>query len=39
VKIRCNPLGRRFQVPAIVLLGAQWGDEGKEHFAQRGFQT
>jgi hypothetical protein len=29
VKIAHNPHGRRDHMPAIVLLGAQWGDEGK----------
>jgi len=29
VKIARNPHGRRDHMPAIVLLGAQWGDEGK----------
>jgi hypothetical protein len=29
VKIARNPHGRRYHMPAIVLLGAQWGDEGK----------
>ncbi len=29
MKIARNPHGRRDHRPAIVLLGAQWGDEGK----------